>query len=280
MSGKGKSPKPEDLEQMREAVAKLSKTATRTQTELGKPEAKPAAKPESKPPKPAPDLSRRSSEGAKANLERLSDALRRAEAVLFASDEPIDATTLAEALPPGVEPGDVLVRLKAEYSRRGVAGKWRFQSAPDLAFLFEETREQPRALSRAALETLAIIAYCQPVTRAEIEDVRGVAVSSGTLDILMEAGWVRPRGRRRTPGRPVTYGTTESFLIHFGLDTVDSLPGRNELQASGLLSAEIPRDFEFAGSPRDPETGDLLDEDPLEDRDFQPDFLEGAEDRE
>jgi segregation and condensation protein B len=273
MSGKGKSPKPEDLEQMREAVAKLSKTATRTQTELGKPPEPPKPEPKSKTQKPAPDP------------ERLSDALRRAEAVLFASDQPIDATALAEALPPGVEPGDVLVRLKQEYSKRGVqlvevAGKWRFQSAPDLAFLFEETREQPRALSRAALETLAIIAYCQPVTRAEIEDVRGVAVSSGTLDILIEAGWVRPRGRRRTPGRPVTYGTTESFLIHFGLDTVDSLPGRNELQASGLLSAEIPRDFEFAGSPRDPETGDLLVEDPLEDQDFQPDFLEGAEDRE
>jgi segregation and condensation protein B len=119
-----------------------------------------------------------------------------------------------------------------------LAGKWRFQTAPDLAFLFEETREQPKALSRAALETLAIIAYCQPVTRAEIEDVRGVAVSSGTLDILMEAGWVRPRGRRRTPGRPVTFGTTESFLIHFGLDAIDSLPGRDELKASGLLSAE------------------------------------------
>ena len=134
-------------------------------------------------------------------------------------------------------------------------------------------------LSRAALETLAIIAYCQPVTRAEIEDVRGVAVSSGTLDILMEASWVRPRGRRRTPGRPVTFGTTESFLIHFGLDAIDSLPGRDDLKAAGLLSAEIPRDFEFAGTPRDPETGELLGEDPLEDREFQPDFLEGAEDR-
>jgi segregation and condensation protein B len=273
---KEKDKKLEGLEKMREAVAKLSKTATRTQTELGKPpESVKSAptKPESKKPsRPAPDP------------ERLADALRRAEAVLFASDEPIDATTLMEALPQGVEPGDVLVRLKADYASRGVqlvevAGKWRFQSAPDLAFLFEETREQPRALSKAALETLAIIAYCQPVSRAEIEDVRGVAVSSGTLDILMEAGWVRPRGRRRTPGRPVTYGTTESFLVHFGLDSLDSLPGRNELQASGLLSAEIPRDFEFAGAPRDPETGELLPEDPLDDREFQPDFLEGAEDR-
>jgi segregation and condensation protein B len=274
-NGKDKDKKTEGLEQMREAVAKLSKTATRTQTDLGKPPEPPksAARPSAKPQKPEPDP------------ERLADALRRAEAVLFASDEPIDAAALAEALPQGVEPGDVLVRLKAQYASRGVqlvevGGKWRFQSAPDLAFLFEETREQPRALSRAALETLAIIAYCQPVTRAEIEDVRGVAVSSGTLDILMEAGWVHPRGRRRPPGRPVTYGTTDSFLVHFGLDSLDSLPGRNELQASGLLSAEIPRDFDFAGTPRDPETGELLPEDPLDDTEFQSDFLEGAEDRE
>lgn len=278
---KGKKPAGEPtqgLDQMREAVAKLSKTATRTQTELGKPDEPPVAKPAAKtappkPPRPAPDP------------ERLADAVRRAEAVLFASDEPIDAATLTEALPQGIEPGDVLVKLKEHYANRGVqlvelAGKWRFQSAPDLAFLFEETREQPRALSKAALETLAIIAYCQPVSRAEIEDVRGVAVSTGTIDILMEEGWVRLRGRRRTPGRPVTYGTTDSFLIHFGLDTLDSLPGRDELRASGLLSAEIPRDFEFAGSPRDPETGELLGEDPLDDREFQPDFLEGAEDRE
>jgi segregation and condensation protein B len=278
MSGPGdRKPATEGLEQMRDAVARLSKSATRTQTELGKPdEPKPAPKPakaeQPKPQRPAPDP------------EKLGDAFRRAEAVLFASDDPIDATTLAQALPQGIEPGDVLGKLKAEYSKRGVqlvevGGKWRFQTAPDLAFLFEETREQPRPLSRAALETLAIIAYCQPVTRAEIEDVRGVAVSTGTLDILMAEGWVRPRGRRRTPGRPVTYGTTDGFLVHFGLDSLDSLPGRDELRASGMLSAEIPRDFEFAGPPRDPETGELLGEDPLEDAEFHQDFLEGAEDR-
>ncbi len=261
---------PRDLKAMREAVARLAKQRK------GKPEAvaeaEAAAEAVGKPARAQPDP------------EKLSDALRRAEAVLFASNEAIDAKTLAEALPPGVEAGDVLLQLKADYAKRGVqlvelAGKWRFQTAPDLAFLFEETREQPRALSRAALETMAIIAYCQPVTRAEIEDVRGVAVSSGTVDILMEAGWIRPRGRRRTPGRPVTFGTTEAFLVHFGLDSLDSLPGRDELKASGLLSAEIPRDFEFAGTPRDPETGDLLGEDPLEEGEFQPDFLEGAEDR-
>ena len=263
MSRPPKTRKPESAEKIRDAVSRLSKANQKTQADSNS----------DKTSRPAPDP------------ERLSDGLRRAEAILFASDTPIDAKTLAEALPPGIEPGDVLVRLKQDYSKRGVqlveiAGKWRFQSAPDLAFLFEETREQPRALSRAALETLAIIAYCQPVTRAEIEDVRGVQVSPGTLDILMEEGWVRPRGRRRTPGRPVTFGVTEAFLIHFGLDAVDSLPGRDELKAAGLLSAEIPREFEFAGSPRDPETGEPLGEDPLEDHEFQPDFLEGAEDRE
>ncbi len=134
------------------------------------------AKPKAEPrPAPIPVAGR-------VDPEKLADAVRRAEAILFASDEPIDAPTLAQALPQGVEPGDVLVKLKAEYAAKGVqlvevAGKWRFQSAPDLSFLFEETREQPKALSRAALETLAIIAYCQPVTRPEIEDIRGVAVS-------------------------------------------------------------------------------------------------------
>lgn len=284
MSGDDK--KEPALEDMREAVAKLAK-ARKVKAALP-PEVEAHPRPSTDGLRPAQD---EGSDGpapkaarGEPDPERLADALRRAEAVLFASDEPIDAVTLTEALPQGVEAGDVLLKLKAVYANKGVqlvelAGKWRFQTAPDLAFLFEETREQPKALSRAALETLAIIAYCQPVTRAEIEDVRGVAVSSGTLDILMEAGWVRPRGRRRTPGRPVTFGTTESFLIHFGLDAIDSLPGRDDLKAAGLLSAEIPRDFEFAGTPRDPETGELLGEDPLEDQEFQPDFLEGAEDR-
>ena len=270
-----------DLQAMRDAVAKLAKQRKQ------KP---PASSP--RPEEPQSGVSKDEDvltsaprpARAEPDPERLADAMRRAEAVLFASNEPIDATTLTEALPQGVEAGDVLLKLKAAYQNKGVqlvelAGKWRFQTAPDLAFLFEETREQPRALSRAALETLAIIAYCQPVTRAEIEDVRGVAVSSGTLDILMEAGWIRPRGRRRTPGRPVTFGVTDAFLVQFGLDSIDSLPGRDELRASGLLSAEIPRDFEFAGTPRDPETGELLGEDALEDSEFQADFFEGADDR-
>jgi len=276
-------PEKPDLDAMRDAVAKLAKSRKQ----------KPAQPAADSPHPEEPQSGVSKDEGGLANAklaraepdpERLADALRRAEAVLFASNEPVSATMLTEALPQGVEAGDVLLKLKAAYATRGVqlveiAGKWRFQTAPDLAFLFEETREQPRALSRAALETLAIVAYCQPVTRAEIEDVRGVAVSSGTIDILMEAGWIRPRGRRRTPGRPVTFGTTDAFLVHFGLDALDSLPGRDDLKAAGLLSADIPRDFEFAGAPRDPETGDLLGEDPLDEAEFQPDFLEGADDR-
>ena len=210
-----------EVDAIRDAVTKLAKGRVRAQLELTD---QTAAEPvEAPPPEP---IARKG-----PDPERLADALRRAEAVLFASAEPIDARTLAEALPAGIEPGDVLLRLKDIYKGKGVqlvevAGKWRFQTAPDLAFLFEETREQQRPLSRAALETMAIVAYCQPVTRAEIEEVRGVQVSKGTLDVLMEVGWIRPRGRRRSPGRPITYGTTEAFLLHFGLDAIDSLPGK------------------------------------------------------
>ncbi len=274
-------PEKPDLEAMRDAVAKLAKQRKQKPTAERSPHPE---EPQSGVSKDEDGLTDAAPRAATPDPERLADAMRRAEAVLFASNVPVDATTLTEALPQGVEAGDVLLKLKAAYASKGVqlvevAGKWRFQTAPDLAFLFEETREQPRALSRAALETLAIIAYCQPVTRAEIEDVRGVAVSSGTVDILMEAGWIRPRGRRRTPGRPVTFGTTDTFLVHFGLDALDSLPGRDDLKAAGLLSADIPRDFEFAGPPRDPETGDVLAEDPLDAAEFQSDFLEGADDR-
>lgn len=252
------------LDDMRAAVARLSK-ASRASRHAGPVPAELT---------PEPDIG----DGREA------DALRRAEAILFASKVPVDAKTLAAALPPGVEAGDVLVKLQAAYRNKGVqlvelAGKWRFQTAPDLAFLFEETREQPRQLSRAAMETLAIIAYCQPVTRAEIADVRGVEVSPGTLDVLIETGWVKPRGRRRTPGRPHTYGVTEAFLIHFGLDSLDALPGWDELKAAGLLSAEIPREFAAPGSPIDPATGELLPEDPLEEGEFQADFLAGSEER-
>lgn len=182
-------------------------------------------------------------------IDASSEALRRAEAILFAAGEPLSAEQIAEVLPQEADAAEVLMSLKAVYANRGVnlvevAGKWRFQTAEDLSYLFVEEREEQKKLSQAALETLAIIAYGQPVTRAEIEAVRGVAVSKGTVDQLMEAGWVRIKGRRKTPGRPVTYGTTDAFLEHFGLESLEVLPGRAELEAGGLLSDVVPEDFE------------------------------------
>ncbi|MFC7290242.1 SMC-Scp complex subunit ScpB [Hirschia litorea] len=190
------------------------------------------------------------------------EALRRAEAILFATTKPIAASELVEMLPPGADVADILMKLQKTYAGRGIqlmeiAGGWRFQTAPDLAFLFEETREEQKKLSKAAMEMLSIIAYCQPCTRAEIEDVRGVAVSKGTLDVLMEMNWVKLRGRRKTPGRPVVYGTTDAFLEHFGIDSLDSLPGREEMKAAGLLSANIPDDFDMP-RPSDSDADDDL----------------------
>ena len=169
--------------------------------------------------------------------------LRMTEALLFAAAEPLDEGSLAARLPEGAEVPALLLELKAHYANRGVnlvqvAGKWALRTAPDLAALLEKQREVPRRLSRAALETLAIIAYHQPVSRAEIEEIRGVGPSRGTLDLLFEAGWVRPKGRRRTPGRPITYGTTEDFLVHFGLESLGDLPGLDELKAAGLLDSQ------------------------------------------
>lgn len=181
--------------------------------------------------------------------ESHADALRRAEAVLFAAGEPLSAEQVAAILPPGTEAANILMELKKTYAGRGVvlaevAGKWRFQTATDLGFLFVEERHEQKKLTQAQAETLAIIAYGQPVTRAEIEAVRGVAVSKGTLDVLMEAKWVRIKGRRKTPGRPVTYGTTDKFLEHFGLESLDVLPGKADLEAEGLLSDVVPDDFD------------------------------------
>ena len=169
--------------------------------------------------------------------------VRMAEALLFAAKEPLDEATLAQRLPDGAEIPAILATIEEHYRHKGVnltrlAGKWTFLTAPDLSWLLEEERETIRRLSRAALETLAIIAYHQPATRAEIEEIRGVGLSRGTMDVLFEAGWIRPRGRRRTPGRPVTYGVTEDFLIHFGLDDIKDLPGFDEMKAAGLLSTE------------------------------------------
>lgn len=218
--------------------------------------------------------------------DAMADAVRRAEAILFAAGAPLSAGQIAEALPPGIDVPSVLMALKSMYSTRGVqllevAGKWRFQTAEDLAFLFVEDRHEQKKLSQAALETLAIIAYGQPVTRAEIEAVRGVAVSRGTIDTLMEAGWVRVKGRRKTPGRPVTLGTTDKFLEHFGLESLDLLPGRAELESEGLLSDVVPDGFEaqddlFPGAEAETDT----ESEPVpDDQAFVTDF-EGAEEAE
>ncbi len=182
--------------------------------------------------------------------EALSEGIRRAEAILFAAGEPLSADQIAEILPHGVELAEVLMSLRAMYTNRGVnlvevAGKWRFQTAQDLSYLFVEERQVQKKLGQAALETLAIIAYGQPVTRAEIEAVRGVAVAKTTIDSLMEAGWVKIKGRRKTPGQPMTFGTTDAFLEHFGLESLDTLPGKADLEAEGLLSDVIPSGFQM-----------------------------------
>ena len=166
--------------------------------------------------------------------------LRLLEALLFASENPIPEKVIADRLPEGVDIQTLLRKLAAMYKNRGVnlvkAGKnWAFRTAPDIRAQLVVEKEMTRKLSRAAVETLAIVAYHQPITRAEIEEIRGVSVRRGTLDVLLEAAWIRPRGRRRTPGRPVTWGTTESFLDHFGLEGLDDLPGLDDLKASGLI---------------------------------------------
>ena len=165
--------------------------------------------------------------------------IRAVEAVVFAADAPLTAEAIATHLGGG-DVGAALATLAAQYEGRGIAlvcrgGRWHFQTAPDLAHLLRRDREEPRKLSRAGVETLAIIAYHEPVTRAEIEAIRGVQISKGTLDVLMEAGWVRPAGRREVPGRPLTYATTAGFLAHFGLESRRDLPGIDDLRAAGLL---------------------------------------------
>lgn len=183
------------------------------------------------------------------------EKLRVLEAVLFAAPEPLSEAELARGLIEGDDVAVLLGELQEWYAGRGVnlvrvAGKWAFRTADDLSFLLQRFAREERRLSKAALETLAIIAYHQPVTRAEIEEIRGVSISAGTIDILLETGWIRPRGRRRAPGRPVTYGTTEHFLTHFGLESVKDLPGLAELKGAGLLDATLPPGFSVP-EPRD-----------------------------
>ena len=180
--------------------------------------------------------------------ETRPEELRLLEALLFAAGEPLDEATLARQLPNGVDLKQALALLKAEYAIRGVnlvriGKKWTFRTADDLSWLLTRQTVETRKLSRAAVETLAIVAYHQPVTRAEIEEIRGVATAAGTLDVLLRTGWIRPRGRRKAPGRPITYGTTEDFLSHFGLEAVNDLPGLDELKGAGLLEGAMPAGF-------------------------------------
>ncbi|MGL4314048.1 MAG: SMC-Scp complex subunit ScpB [Sphingomonas sp.] len=168
------------------------------------------------------------------------DLVRAVEALLFAAGEPLTIDAMRAHLGAEADLRGALARLEGDYAGRGVTlvrrgERWQFQTAADLAHLLRRDREEPRKLSRAAVETLAIIAYHEPVSRAEIEAIRGVQISKGTLDVLMEAGWVRPAGRREVPGRPLTYATTPEFLVHFGLASRRDLPGIDDLRAAGLL---------------------------------------------
>lgn len=200
------------------------------------------------------------------------EAERMAEALIFASAQPVPESFLADRLPRGTNVQALLARLAENYAGRGVnlvrtADSWAFRTAPDLSFVIRKDENEVRKLSRAALEVLAIIAYHQPVTRAEIEDIRGVQTSKGTLDVLMEAGWVRFRGRRRSPGRPVTLGTTTDFLDHFGIEELRDLPGLEELKGAGLLSGRIPPGFHIPMPGADTDLSD--DEDPITQLDLE-----------
>src|SRR6478752_5237028 len=195
--------------------------------------------------------------------EARPEELRLLEALLFASSEPLDQAALAKRMPDGVDIKVALAQLQADYASRGVnlvriANKWTFRTAGDLSWLMTRESTETRRLSRAAIEMLAIIAYHQPVTRAEIEEIRGVVTSKGTLDVLLETGWIRPRGRRKTPGRPLTFGTTEAFLSQFGLE---------ELRGTGLLDSRLPSGFSVPTPSDDPALRE--DEDPLEPGDLE-----------
>lgn len=216
--------------------------------------------------------------GEAGQLQARTEKLRMLEALLFAAAEPLDVRTLQTYFDATDDVAALLVALQDDYEGRGVevrrvGGRWSLRTAEDLSFLLERHRREERKLSRAALETLAIIAYHQPVTRAEIEAVRGVQVSKGTIDVLMESGWIRLRGRRRAPGRPVTFGTSDGFLRHFGFDSIGDLPGLSDLKAAGLLDGNLPPGFTVP-DPRDlaalqqdelPLDAEVEDEEPVAD---------------
>src|SRR5580692_1371184 len=201
------------------------------------------------------------------DVNERAEELRILEALLFAADAPLDEKILAARLPAGADVCALLLQLQSEYALRGVnivrvGGKWSLRTAGDLAWLLTRETVVTKKLSRAAIETLAIVAYHQPVTRAEIEEIRGVTTSKGTLDVLLETGWIRLRGRRKAPGRPVTYGTNEAFLSHFGLEALTDLPGLDELKGAGIVDATLPAEFSVPVPSDDPALRE--DEDPLE----------------
>lgn len=220
-------------------------------------------------------------------MDKDQEHLRMVEALLFATTEPLSVAEITSALPEGADVEGYLAALKAHYEGRGVqlseaGGRWFFRTAADLSFLLRKEVESQRKLSRAGVETLAIIAYHQPVTRAEIEEIRGVQVSKGTLDVLMEAGWVRPKGRRQTPGKPVTYGTSDDFLVHFSLENLDDLPGFDELKAAGLLDSvdkalnRMAKEAAAKEKEVEAEEGRALAEEENSEEEAQEDVSEGA----
>jgi len=221
------------------------------------------------------------------NVNIDGEHVRMIEAVLFAAEEPLDLANIADKLPDDADVAALLDVVQDKYAKSGftlqkIGNKWAFRSAADLAHVLQKHVVQQRRLSRAALETMAIIAYHQPVTRAEIEDIRGVSVSKGTLDVLLESQWVKIRGRRKVPGRPVTYGTTDGFLSHFGLERLQDLPGLGELKAAGLLDGRLPPGFNVPepDPDNDPEEEALAEGDEsLEPLEMElPEVMEAAED--
>jgi segregation and condensation protein B len=181
-------------------------------------------------------------------LIEFSDQIRAVEALLFAASDPLDEKTLKDMLPVDTDIEEIMNNLLNLYKGRGVElkkvnNKWMFKTASDLSFIMQKEAKIQKKLSRAALETLSIIAYHQPVSRAEIEEIRGVTVSPGTIDTLMEINWVKIKGRRKTPGNPITYGTTDEFLVHFDLENIKELPGLDELKSTGLLDSNLPPDM-------------------------------------
>ena len=181
-------------------------------------------------------------------LIEFSDQIRAVEALLFAASDPLDEKTLKDMLPVDTDIEEIMNNLLSLYKGRGVElkkvnNKWMFKTASDLSFIMQKEAKIQKKLSKAALETLSIIAYHQPVSRAEIEEIRGVTVSPGTIDTLMEINWVKIKGRRKTPGNPITYGTTDEFLVHFDLENIKELPGLDELKSTGLLDSNLPPDM-------------------------------------